>query len=361
MNLQIVALLGQDGATNGAIYALLALALVMVFAVTRILFIPQGEFVAFGALTMGAIQSGKPLVVAWLLAGLCLASVALDVAGLLLRCNHLPARADSSAPAAGPVAIRALAWPMLKLGYAAAMLCLALRLPMAAWPMPAQIGFALALLTPLGPLMYRLAFQPIASASPLVLLIVSIALHVVLVGVGLLVFGPEGAQTRPFTETAIDLGTLRLNSQALWVIGIALALIAALYLLFERTLYGKALRAAAMNRMGARLMGISPAFAGQATFCLAALIGVLSGVLIAPVTTIYYDSGFVISLKGFVGAIIGGLASYPLAAAGALLVGLIEAFSAFLASAYKEVIVFALIIPVLMWRSLHTRHVEEDE
>jgi branched-chain amino acid transport system permease protein len=85
------------------------------------------------------------------------------------------------------------------------------------------------------------------------------------------------------------------------------------------------------------------------------------GVLIGPITTLYYDSGFIISLKGFVGAIIGGLASYPLAAAGSLFVGLIEAFSSFWASAYKEVIVFTLIIPVLLWRSLVTHHHEEDE
>jgi branched-chain amino acid transport system permease protein len=88
---------------------------------------------------------------------------------------------------------------------------------------------------------------------------------------------------------------------------------------------------------------------------------VLCGILISPVTTLYYDSGFLLSLKGFVGAIIGALVSYPVAAAGALLVGLIESFSAFWASAYKEVIVFTLIIPVLLWRSLTTRHVEEEE
>ncbi len=94
-------------------------------------------------------------------------------------------------------------------------------------------------------------------------------------------------------------------------------------------MYGKALRAAAFNRLGARLMGISPIFAGKATFFLAALIGTVSGILIAPITTMYFDSGFMVSLKGFVGAIIGGLVSYPLAAAGAVLVGLIEAFSSF--------------------------------
>ena len=83
--------------------------------------------------------------------------------------------------------------------------------------------------------------------------------------------------------------------------------------------------------------------------------------LIAPITTIYYDTGFLIALKGFVAAIIGGLASYPIAALGALIVGLLEAFASFWASAYKEVIVFTLIIPVLLWRSLNSHHVEEEE
>ena len=100
---------------------------------------------------------------------------------------------------------------------------------------------------------------------------------------------------------------------------------------------------------------------GKLTFFLAAFIGALSGVLIAPITTVYYDTGFLIALKGFVAAIIGGLGSYPLAALGALLVGQLESFSSFWASAYKEVIVFTLIIPVLLWRSLNSRHVEEEE
>ena len=60
-------------------------------------------------------------------------------------------------------------------------------------------------------------------------------------------------------------------------------------------------------------------------------------------------------------AIFGGLASYPLALAGALLVGLLEAFSSFWASAYKEVLVFTMIIPVLWWRSRSSHHVEEEE
>jgi branched-chain amino acid transport system permease protein len=252
-------------------------------------------------------------------------------------------------------------WLPIKIIYPLLMAVIVMQLPLAQLPMLLQVALTLALLVPMGPLLYRLVFQPIAGASPLVLLIVSISLHVALVGIGLLVYGPDGARTAPFTDENMTLGNFRINSQAVWVITVSLALIVALYLMFEKTFYGKALRAAAMNRMGAQLMGISPVFAGKAMFTLAALIGVMSGVLIAPITTIYYDSGFIISLKGFVGSIIGGLVSYPLAAVGALLVGLIEAFSTFWASAYKEIIVFVLIIPVLLWRSLTSRHVEEEE
>jgi branched-chain amino acid transport system permease protein len=121
------------------------------------------------------------------------------------------------------------------------------------------------------------------------------------------------------------------------------------------------LRATAVNRRGARLVGISSTISGSITFTLAAFMGAVSGMLIAPVTTIYYDTGFLIGLKGFVGAIIGALASYPVAAAGALLVGLLESFSSFWASAYKEVIVFTLIIPVLLWLSLRGKHAETEE
>ncbi len=94
---------------------------------------------------------------------------------------------------------------------------------------------------------------------------------------------------------------------------------------------------------------------------LASFIGAVSGILIAPLTTMYYDTGFLIGLKGFVGAILGGMASYPLAVAGALVLGLVEAYASFWSSAFKETLVFALVIPPLIWLSLRARHVEEEE
>ena len=67
MDLQIALLLAQDGVITGAIYALLAVAILLVFTVTRVIFVPQGEFVAFSALTMAALQNGKTPGTLWLL------------------------------------------------------------------------------------------------------------------------------------------------------------------------------------------------------------------------------------------------------------------------------------------------------
>ena len=345
MDLQIALLLAQDGITNGAIYALLALALVLVFAVTRVIFIPQGEFVALGALTLAGLQAGKTPGTLWLLLGAGVTVALVDLVQALQRGSHrrIP---------------RIIAWNLIYPGLAAAAIFL---LKPAEMAMPLQIILTLVLVVPLGPMIYRLAFQPLAEAPVLVLLIVAVAVHLALVGLGLLFFGAEGSRTPAFSDASYNLGGIVISGQTLWVVGASVTLIAILYLFFERTFYGKALRATAINRTGARLMGISTVMAGKLSFLLATLIGALSGVLIAPITTIYYDTGFLVGLKGFVGAIVGGLASYPIAAAGALLVGLLESYSSFWASAFKEVIVFTLIIPVLVWRSLTTRHVEEEE
>ncbi len=223
-----------------------------------------------------------------------------------------------------------------------------------------QAGLSVAIVTCFGPLVYRLAYQSLADASSLVLLIVSVGVHFAMTGLGLLFFGAEGFRNPPFWDERFQLGAVALGGQALIVALVCAALMVLLWLFFERTLYGKALRATAINRLGARLMGISSQAAGQLTLSMAAFIGALSGLLIGPTTTVFYDSGFLIGLKGFVAAVIGGLASYPGAALGALLVGVIEAFGSFWASAFKEVIVFTLILPVLLWRSLTGTHTDEE-
>jgi branched-chain amino acid transport system permease protein len=344
MDLSIASILALDGLTNGAIYALLALATVLVFAVTRIIFIPQGEFVAFGALTLALLQQGKVPGTVWFLLVLAAATAVGELVHGLRHHQRL-ARIGRRllATLAYPVAISALA----------------------IWAAPqnfsllVQALLTLALVTPFGTLLYRLAYESLADAPVLVLLIVSVGVHFALTGLGLFFFGAEGFRNPSFWEARFQVGALALSGQTVIIFLASLALIVALWLFFERSLWGKALRATAVNRLGARLMGISSNGAGRLTLTMAAFIGALSGLLIGPTTTVFYDSGFLIGLKGFVAAVFAGLSSYPQALLGALAVGLLESFGSFWASAFKEVIVFGSIVPVLLWRSLRDPHTEE--
>jgi branched-chain amino acid transport system permease protein len=228
-------------------------------------------------------------------------------------------------------------------------------------PVAVCIALSLLIVAMIGLFLYRIAFQPLAHTSVLVLLIASVGVHLALQGLGLLFFGAEGQRGPPVLSGAFTAGSLRFTGQSLTVYGITIAFIVGLWLFFGLTLYGKALRATAVNRLGARLAGIRTTLSGQIAFLLASVIGALSGIMIVPITTLYYDSGFLIGLKGFVAAIIGGLVSYPLTAVAALFVGIVEAFSSFYASNYKEVIVFMLLIPVLLLRSLAAPAVEEEK
>ncbi|HMR70999.1 MAG TPA: branched-chain amino acid ABC transporter permease [Rubrivivax sp.] len=344
MDLTIAGILALDGLTNGAVYALLALATVLIFAVTRVIFIPQGEFVAFGALTLALLQMGKVPGTVWFLLALAAAVVVQDLfAGW---------RERRSAATLARQAARTLAYPVL-------VAALAIWVAPMQLPLLAQAALTVALVTPFGPLLYRLAYESLADASVLVLLIVSVGVHFALVGLGLFFFGAEGFRNPSFWDARFELGPLMLSGQTLIIFAASIGLIVGLWLFFDKSLAGKALRATAVNRLGARLMGISSASAGRLSFTMAAFIGALSGLLIGPSTTVFYDTGFLIGLKGFVAAVFAGLASYPLALVGALGVGLLEAFGSFWASAYKEVIVFAAILPVLLWRSLRDPHHEE--
>lgn len=344
MDFNIASILALDGLTNGAIYALLAIAIVAVFAVTRVIFIPQGEFVTFGALTMAMLHAGKVPGTVWFLLVTAVAAALADLAAGL--------RAHRPAPRVAWRVVRTLAYPV-------AISALAIWLAPKNPPLLVQALLTLALVTPFGTLIYRLAFQSIADESVLVLLIVSVGVHFALTGLGLFFFGAEGFRNPSFWHERFDLGPLAINGQTLIIFAASVVLIVALWQFFDRALYGKALRATAVNRLGARLMGIGTDAAGHATFTLAAFVGALSGLLIGPTTTVFYDSGFLIGLKGFVAGVFAGLASYPLALVGALGVGLLESFGSFWASAFKEVIVFSSIIPVLLWRSLRDPESQE--
>lgn len=346
MDFNVAFSLLQEGLTNGAVYSLIALALVLVFAVTRVILIQAGEFVSYGALTIYALQRGETPMTLWFMLAGCLAAGVVE----LLRLWRIRAPvSEFIRPSLGwivaPAAL-AVATPLL---------------PLSALPMLLQVALTLAIVVPLGTSMYRLVYQPVAHASILVLLIISVACHFVLDGLALVAFGPDGARTASFSDTQFEIAGQSVAMQSLLVLGISIALVVVLFWFSQHTMFGRALRATASNRRGAALMGISADMAGLASFTLTALICTAAGILIAPFVTIYYNSGFLISLKAFVGATIGALVSYPLAAVGALLIGVFESFAAFWSSAYKDSMVFALMVPILLGCSLLARQTIDEE
>jgi branched-chain amino acid transport system permease protein len=345
LNTTILLFLLQDGITNGAIYALLGLALVLVFAVTRVILIPQGEFVTYGALTYATLSAGNVPGTAKLAVAMGVVAFALD---LFVARNSLSLRRVSRALGVNIIL------PLV-------ILALTVWLADRQTPIAVNIALSLVIVAAIGLFLYRIAFQPIAHTSVLVLLIASVGCHLAMQGFGLVFFGAEGQRGPTISNVAFSVGQLRFTGQNIAVYAITITFIIGLWLFFGHTLYGKALRATAVNRLGARLVGIRTSLSGQLAFLLASVIGAISGILIVPITTLYYDTGFLIGLKGFIAAIIGGLVSYPLTAVAALVVGTVEAFSSFYASNYKEVIVFTLILPVLVLRSLAAPAVEEEK
>ena len=336
----------QDGITNGAIYALLAVALVLVFAVTRVILIPQGDFVTYGGLSLAALEMGRVPGSAAMLLALAAAAMLMDL---------VAERRDMRLRRIGGILLRTIVPAGIIAG------AVYLLAPLKLGPL-VSILLSILLVVPMGPFLYRIAFQPLARASVLVLLIASVGAHLALTGLGLVFFGAEGYRTAPLIDANFQFGPLFVSAQSLLVLAATFVLLALLSVFFGRTLIGKALRASAINQRGARIVGISTEMSGKIAFAMAAAIGIVSAILIAPLTTLYYDSGFLIGLKGFVAAIIGGLSAYVPAVGAAFLLGIVESFSSFWASAFKEVIVFMSILPFLLWRSFSSPpHDDEEE
>ena len=210
MDFSIASILALDGVTNGAVYALLATATVLLFAVTRVIFIPQGEFVAFGALTLAMLQNGQVPGTVWLL--LILAGVAAAVGFVQgTRAGQPMARVAREAvlTLAGPLVIATVA-----------MVAAPMKLPLVA-----QALLTLAIVTPLGALTYRVAYESLADATVLVLLIVSVGVHFALLGLGLLFFGAEGFRNPSFWDERFQAGPLMLSGQTLIIFMASAALI----------------------------------------------------------------------------------------------------------------------------------------
>lgn len=278
-----------DGLRGGTIYALIAMGFVTVFNITGIINFAQGAFVMLGAMLAVTVY-------------------------------------DSSLPLEPP-----------------------LRLALAG--VVGVVGTTI-----LGLLMERLTIYPARHHSTLTLIIITVGAYIALQGLALVAWGAKpyilpAFSTLELQDTTLRFSGLVLKAQSFWIWGTTGVVLVALAFFFERTLTGKALRACALNRKGARLMGISVSRMSMLAFGLAAALGATGGIVVAPTTRPMYDMGLVLGLKGFVAAIMGGLVSSPGAVVGGLLLGVLENVAAGVTKpGLKDVFAFLLLILVLLYR-----------
>jgi len=219
-------------------------------------------------------------------------------------------------------------------------------------PMPVAILGAVAVSGVVGLLLERLAVGQARNADVVTLIIITIGASILLRGLAQLVWDKRIHPLPPLSgDTPISIFGATIVPQSLWVIGVTVVIVALLSWFFNRTLAGKAMLATSYNRFAAQLVGIEVRRVLFASFGLAAALGAIAGVLIAPITFTSYDTGIMLGLKGFAAAILGGLGNFAGAIAGGLVLGLLESLGAgYVSSAYKDVIAFVIILAVLFVR-----------
>jgi branched-chain amino acid transport system permease protein len=207
----------------------------------------------------------------------------------------------------------------------------------------------------LGMLIERVAYRPMLAAPRLSILITALAVSMILSNAALALTGGQiVAFNTDLGFDGFDIGDVHVTWTQTILVGSSLLLMLALQLFVGRTMYGKAMRAIAIDADACRLMGIDVNKVIALTFfigsALAAAAGVFAGVYYG---SIFYFMGFLIGLKAFTAAVIGGIGSIPGAMLGGLVLGLLEAFGTQIqgvGTQWKDVFVFAILILLLVFK-----------
>jgi branched-chain amino acid transport system permease protein len=227
------------------------------------------------------------------------------------------------------------------------------------------LAVVLILAVPIGALLgiatERIAMRPLQAAPQVNALIATIGLWLIFHHAAGWIWGYDPVRFPSlFSPEPVDVLGARVAQNSLGIIGVSLAVVVLLYLFFEHTRMGVAMRAASMNRRAAQLLGVNIDRVALVAWGLATSISVVSGFLVAPLTFLDFEMMFAVLLKAFAGAILGGFNSLPGAVVGCLVIGVVEnLFAAYVSTAFKDTFAFAIIIVVLMFRpqGLFTRRI----
>ena len=198
----------------------------------------------------------------------------------------------------------------------------------------------------------RLTLAPVRDAPHFIRITITLGVAVVLRGIALLLFGKDPLFLPGFSgEGTFTLAGAVLPVQSLWVWAATAALLAATFWFLKFTDTGRAVRACSINLRAARLMGIDVERLTLLIFALAGATGALVGVVITPIVLATWDAGVSYGLKGFIGAILGGMRNPVVAVLGGLGIGVVESLAAgYVSSGYKDAIVYGILIVYLLIR-----------
>jgi branched-chain amino acid transport system permease protein len=214
---------------------------------------------------------------------------------------------------------------------------------------------AVAIVACVGVITHRLTIQPARHAPEVSLIMITLGTAIAVRGLGLLFWGTIPYALSEFTPGApVQIMGAILSRQRLWIMGVALVVLIILYLFFEHTLLGKAVRACSINRGSAEISGVDSSAMSHLSYGISAGMSAVAGIVIAPLTLVTYDMGLGLGLKGFIAAIMGGMVSAPAAVVGGLVLGVLESFTAgLLTSGIKDGVAFLALFVVLVGRTMN--------
>lgn len=287
-----------NGLVLGSIYALIALGYTMVYGIMGLINFAHGEVVMFGAMVTITV------ITALTNAGVSLPGPALVLIGLLVA---IPA-------------------------------CMLL-------------GFVIE----------RVAYRPLRNAPKLAPLITAIGLSIVLQQAAILIWGRNYIPFPPIlSHDTIDVFGATITQLQVGIVVLCIVLMTGLLIVVEKTKLGRAMRATSQNPAVAGLMGVNVNTIVSATFVMGSALGAIAGVMVATnYDQAHYYMGFMIGLKAFTAAVLGGIGNLGGAVAGGILLGIIESLGAgyigdltggFLGSHYQDIFAFMVLIAVLIFR-----------
>ncbi|MCL4744688.1 MAG: branched-chain amino acid ABC transporter permease [Burkholderiaceae bacterium] len=219
------------------------------------------------------------------------------------------------------------------------------------WPLWLAILATVAVTVVAAALLTRVSYRAGQPGGLITVLIITIGASMGLSGGAYHLWGGDVHRFAPFSGDApIDVLGAAVAPQSLWVIGVTAVVVVLLWFFLKRTIWGKAMRACAIDRTAASLMGIRVGRTVTLSFVLAGVLGCVAGIVMTPLTMIDYSGGMLLAIKGFSAAMLGGMGSVAGAVLGGLVFATLESFSmTFVSSTLKELVTFVVIILVLMF------------